>query len=147
MTDRGAVSVMMAIFMVAILACLSLVVTGGRQLTALTEAREIASNAARAGAQGVDPDSLRDGADPRIDRAEAQRRIDAYYDTLVSIGGAEGVTVEWIDSVGPDADQTVTVRATVTPRPFLAVPGFEPRTVEAIESAVPLGGVTAPIDP
>jgi hypothetical protein len=130
---------MVAVLGLAIVAALALVVDGGRTLGALTEAQDIADNAARAGTQVVDLDRWRDGGRPVVaERGEVEAEID---DFMVSSGLAQrvdGWTV--VDPSGPDADITVAVEVTITPRSFL----FPARTVTAVGTASALDGVAGP---
>ena len=136
--DGGSVSVMMAILGLAIFVTLALVVHGGRSLGALSEAQDIADNAARAGAQAVDLEQWRSTGRPVIDRDQAEVEIaqflgDSELDERIDT---------WIivDSSGPEPDLTVAVQITITPRPFF----FPERTVTAVGSATALDGVSAP---
>lgn len=125
---------MFAVLGFAIFVSLALVVDGGRQLAALSEARDIADNAARAGSQAVDFDAFRDTGRPMIDRAEAEVLVADYLSTFVIPGRATGRVVP---STGPDADVTVTVEVTIRPRRFF----FGPRDAVVTESANALDGV------
>lgn len=135
--DRGAVSSMIAVLGFAIFASLALVVDGGRQLAALSEARDIADNAARFGSQQVDLDQWRATGRPVIDRRAAEARVDVFFADHVIPGTATGRIVP---SVGPDADITVTVEVTVRPASFF----FPPRDAIATESATARGGIITP---
>jgi Flp pilus assembly protein TadG len=132
--ERGAVSAMFAVLGLAILTCLGLVVDGGRQLAALSEARDIADNAARAGSQGVDFDAWRDTGRPIIDQPVAQQLVADYLANYVVPGRATG---RMVPSTGPDADITVTVEVTITPRRFF----LGSKDAIVTETATPLDGV------
>ncbi len=135
--DRGAVSSMVAVLGFAIFVSLALVVDGGRQLAALSEARDIADNAARFGSQQIDLDQWRATGRPVIDRGEARARVEEFFDEHVIPGSATGRIVP---SAGPDADITVTVEVTVRPVGFF----FPARDAIATESATALDGVITP---
>lgn len=135
--DDGAVSTMIAVLGFAILASLALVVDGGRQLAALSEARDIADNAARFGSQEVDLEVWRSTGRPVIDHGDAEARVSEFFDRYVIPGTAQGRVVT---STGPDADITVTVEVRLTPNSFF----FPAREVVATESATALDGVTDP---
>lgn len=132
--DRGAVSSMFAVLGFAIFMCLALVVDGGRQLAAYSEARDIANNAARAGSQGVNFEAWRDTGRPIINRPEAEAMVADYMATFVIPGRATGRVVP---STGPDADITVTVEVTIRPTRFF----LGPRDAIVTESATALDGV------
>ena len=114
---------------------LALVVDGGRQLGALTEARDLADNLARAGAQGVDVDQWRDTGVPVIDPALAQveiNRVLAASNPTTSLSGAPTVTV---------TGETITVQVQLNAPRSLFWPN---RTVTATESADAVSGVDGP---
>lgn len=135
--ESGAVSSMIAVLGFAILASLALVVDGGRQLAALSEARDIADNAARFGSQEVNLELWRDTGRPVINRNDAEARVAEFFGNHVIPGTAQGRVVT---STGPDADITVTVEVRLTPTSFL----FPAREVVVTESATALDGVTNP---
>ncbi len=124
--ERGSVSILVAALGLALLMATGLAVDGGRKLGALSEARDIADNAARAGAQMVDTDAYRSTGTPAIDPAAATQRANAY---LASQGHQGTITVN-------ATTVTVTVTITVDTR-FL--PG--PIVVSATESASAIAGI------
>lgn len=124
--ERGAVSIFIAVLGVAFLMVAGLAVDGGRKLGALSEARDIADNAARAGAQHIDTDAYRSSGIAYLDPGPATQ---AAADYLAAIGHSGTITV-----TGDTA--TVTVQLRVATR-FL--PG--PWTVTATESATAVLGV------
>lgn len=124
--ERGSVSILIAALGLALLMATGLAVDGGRKLGALSEARDIADNAARAGAQMVDTDAYRSTGTPTIDPAAATQRANAY---LASQGHQGTITVN-------ATTVTVTVTITVDTR-FL--PG--PIVVSATESASAIAGI------
>ncbi len=127
--DRGSVSIFMAVIAVAFLVVAGLAVDGGNKLGALSEARDIADNAARAGAQAVDTDAYRNTGEPTLDPVAATQAANAY---LASVGHAGTVTV---------AGSTVTVTVTISvPTRFL--PG--PYTVTATEQATAVFSIDTP---
>ncbi len=123
--ERGTASILFAVLGVALLMATGLAVDGGRKLGALSEARDIADNAARAGAQMIDEDTYRSSGIAAIDPAAATQRAQAY---LAAHGHNGFVTVT-------GADVTVTVTITIDPT-FL--PGL--MTVSATESATATTG-------
>ncbi len=136
-SDSGAVSSMIAVLGFAIFVSLALVVDGGRQLAALSEARDIADNAARFGTQEVDLDEWRDTGRPVINQSEAGVRVAEFFSNHVTPGRANGRVVP---STGPDADITVTVEVTIRPVSFF----FPARDAVVTESATALDGVVNP---
>lgn len=135
--DTGAVSSMVAVLGFAIFVSLALVVDGGRQLAALSEARDIADNAARFGSQEVDLDTWRDTGRPVVDQGEAEVRVAQFFANHVIPGRATGQVVP---SPGPDADLKVTVEVTIRPPTIF----FPPRDVVVTQSATALDGVVNP---
>lgn len=120
-------SVFFVIIAIAVLAAAGLVVDGGRKVSALAEARDIADNAARACAQGLDPGSARSGADGLDPSAAAA----AGQDFLAATNHTGTVTVD-----GPGG-QTCTVRVQIEV-PTVLLPG--PYLVESTQTAVGLSG-------
>ncbi len=118
--ERGSVSILIAALGLALLMATGLAVDGGRKLGALSEARDIADNAARAGAQAVDTDAYRATGVPTVNPAAATQAASAYLSSQGFTGTIviNGTTV------------TVTVSITVDPT-FL--PGS--MTATATESA------------
>lgn len=124
--ERGSVSVLVAVLAVAFLMVAGLALDGGRKLGALSEARDLADNAARAGAQAVDTDAYHLTGSPNLNPAEAQQ---AALDYLATTGHSGSVVVN-----GPTVTVTVTLSV---PTRFL--PG--PFTVHATESATAIFSV------
>lgn len=121
--DRGAVSTFLAVIFLALLMAAGLVVDGGRKIVALREASHLADNAARAGAQAIDVDTLRTGGQLHVDPAAATALASDY----LTAGGHQG-------QVDVSAG-TVTVTVTVTVDPALLPVGQI--TVTATETAAP----------
>ena len=119
--ERGAVSTFVAVIALALLMAAGLAIDGGRKVNALREASHIADNAARAGAQAVDLDTLRTTGELRLLPDQATDRVDNYLAALdhaaaeVTIGGAE-LTVTVTITVDPVLLPigTMTVSATET---------------------------------
>ena len=102
-----------------------LAVDGGRKLGALSEARNVADNAARAGAQMVDANEYRSTGVPALDPVAASQRANAF----LSQHGHTGVV-----SV---SGSTVTVTVTITVDPTF-IPGQI--SASATESATATAG-------
>ena len=129
--DRGAISVMFAVLAVALLAAVAIVVDGGRKLGALADARNIADNAARAGAQEVDVETFRNTGDPVIDLAAAQSAIA----TFMGSSGFSGRVDSWSATLGADPT-TIDVTVTITPNTFMIPlpPASATETAQAVAS-------------
>ena len=124
--DSGQATAFVVVMMVALLVLAGLVVDGGRYFTARRQAQNIAAGAARAGAQGVSEDSLRDATiAPTLDPQVAHDRADAFLRSSNATG-----------TIAVDGD-TVTVTVTMTVSPFiLGIVGVGDRHLTATESAV-----------
>jgi len=129
-TEQGSISIFVAVLATGFLMAAGLALDGGRKLGGLSEARDLADNAARTCSQAVDSVAFRDTGTPILDPSEAVARANAY---LGSVGHSGTITV-----VGPEC--TVTVALTIPTR-FL--PG--PFNVSATESARALAGVEGAI--
>ncbi len=119
--ERGAVSTFLAVIALALLMAAGLAIDGGRKVTALREASHLADNAARAGAQAVDLDTLRATGHLRLLPEQVATRVDQH---LAPLGHSANVTV---------AGDTVTVTVSLTVVPLFLPTG--PITVTATETA------------
>jgi hypothetical protein len=128
--DRGSVTIFVAVLAVGFLAAAGLAYDGSQKLGGLAQARDLADNAARACAQGVDAEATLASGAAVLDPADAAARARAYLAEV----GISPVSV----SVGT-AGCAVTVVLSVPTR-FLPGP-FE---VSATESADVLYGVEVP---
>jgi Flp pilus assembly protein TadG len=124
--EEGSVSIFIAVLGFAFILAAGLALDGGRKLGGLSEARELADNAARACAQGVDQATYRDTGTPTLDPADATSRAAGY---LTATGNTGVITI---------ADTTCTVTVTLS-IPTRILPG--PFTVSATESADAVSGV------
>ena len=107
--DRGAVSTFLAVIALALLMAAGLAIDGGRKVNALREASHVADNAARAGAQAVDLDTLRTTGDLQLFPSEVADRVEGYLTTLGY--AATNVTVDgcrW-SRYSPSSRSVVTV--------------------------------------
>lgn len=129
--DSGAVSVLFAVLGFAIFAALALVVDGGRQLGALTEAQNLADNAARFGAQEVDINLWRETGVPFVDPGRAEVEVVAFLQDRIASGAIDPPVITVVED-------TVTVEVTVNRRQFF----FPTRPATATETASALDGVT-----
>lgn len=130
--QRGSVTAMWAILALALLVLGGLVYDGGRVLTARREANNLARQAARAGAQQLDEDSIRVG-NPTLESTAAEAAAREY----LARREVTPLAVEVLDST-----VTVTVEL-VQPTPLLALVGIDERTVTSTASARSARGVSA----
>jgi hypothetical protein len=122
--EAGTVTAFVAVFAVALIAVAGLVVDGGYMLAGRRAAFDEAEAAARAGAQAVDEDALRQGGAVVVQPDEARQRVADY----LARTGHEG-TVE----VNGDS---VTVHIRVTQQlTILGLFGVGPVTLEASGTA------------
>ncbi len=119
--DSGAIAMFTAVLVLALMATIGLVLVGGQKVTALREATNIADNAARAGAQHVDLDSIRSGGPAELDSGAAIAAANSY----LALVGRSGTPVV--------SGDTITVTVTITYNPVILPIG--PVTVTATESA------------
>ena len=125
-SDEGSVTIFIAVLGLAFLMAAGLAIDGARKLGGLSEARDLADNAARTCAQGVDELSFRATGVPNLNESDAIGRANAY---LTATGNSGAVSIAGTEC-------TVTVTLTIGTR-FL--PG--PYVVSATESAQALAGV------
>jgi Flp pilus assembly protein TadG len=120
--EQGAVSTFVAVIALAMLMAAGLAIDGGRKINTLREASNLADNAARAGAQAVDLDTLRTTGELRLDPYRAEQAVGDYlaaFDLTARTVTVNGDTIN------------VTVDLTVDP---VLLP-TEPITVTATETA------------
>ncbi len=132
--DRGSVAVFTAVFALAVIMLLALLVDGGSVLNARERAADIAEQAARAAATDLVTADLRNTSAVTIDWATAcayaQQAVTAYAK------GFNQLTSARMTSCAPGANpRTATVTVRVTARPVIPAPGFPTLTVTATQSA------------
>lgn len=111
--DDGAVTLMLVIFVVALLAAVGLVVDGGAKIRAVQQADRAAEEAARAGTQQIDVGTVQTQGVARLNQTQA---IMAAQSALAALGvpGSAAATAT-----------TVTVTTTITePTIFLGLLGI-----------------------
>jgi Flp pilus assembly protein TadG len=108
--ERGSISMFVVIFTIAVLLLAGLVYDGGLAIAARQRAADIAEEAARAGANAVDTDALREGAPLQLDRGQAC----ANASELVRRDGDGSMTGCDVDLVDPSVLH-VQVHVTVQP--------------------------------
>jgi Flp pilus assembly protein TadG len=132
--ERGSLTLMLAVLMVALLALAGLVIDGGRKLNQSASAYAIAQEAARAGAGMVDRSAAYRSGTFRIDEGQA---LAAARDYLTGAGYNGSVT----------ADGTRRIRVTVTvsePTLVLSLIGIDTMTSTGSAVASLVTGVTGP---
>lgn len=122
--ERGAATIFVVLFTVALLAVAGLVIDGGYALGAKREAMNTAEQAARAGADALNQGSLRDGQ-AVVDPARAVNAAQAY----LSLVGAQGT----VGIVGGEVTVIVTGRQDTT---LLSAVGVSSIPVKASATAL-----------
>lgn len=125
--DRGTISPFIAVIALALVMVAGMVYDGGEVLAAQARARDLAGNAARAGAQEVDLDELRTSGRAVL---RADRATDAANAFLLAAGASGEVVVD-------GARITVTVRFAQSMR-ILPLPD---RMITATERATAVTGL------
>lgn len=129
-SDRGSVSALVAVVATGLVMIAGLAYDGGQIVAAQATARDLAANAARAGAQEVDLDEVRATGRPFLDPDRATAAAESYLSTT---GHPATITVD-----GP----TITVSVHVNqPMHILPLPD---RTVTATDRATATTGDLEP---
>lgn len=136
--DRGGVTVFVAICVLALLGIVGLAVDGGGKMRATERADFIATEAARAGGQAIDPAQAVPGKAVTVDPQAAQAAAQAYLNAAGTPGTA---TVS-----GDGKTLTVTTRGTYDTK-FLAAMGIGTLSVTGHGKANLLHGVITPEGP
>lgn len=111
--DRGSVTLMLVVLVLALFLCIGLVVDGGAKIGAVQQANRVAAEAARAGTQQVDVAEVQLGGAAQLAPAAART---AAYAALAAAGVNGSVTV---------TGTQVTVTTTLTkPTVFLGLLGI-----------------------
>lgn len=117
-SERGSLTVFLAVMVVLLIGMAVLLAEGGRRLTNISRAEDLASEAARAAASTLDPASIA-GGDPRINASGEIGKAREVADQLVHRSGANaGISRFEVSASGRSVFVEVTVRATSV------VPGF-----------------------
>lgn len=121
--ERGNISLTTLIMVGVLIAVGGLLTDGGQRISAVSQTKRVAEQAARAGANELDPDSLRTGGD-NVDTAAAAQAAQRY----IASQGLNG-------TVNVDGG-TVTVRVSKRTDPvILSAFGFSGATVHGTASA------------
>lgn len=122
--ERGSVTLMLVVMVVALLIAVGLVVDGGAKIAAVQQANRVAAEAARTGAQLVNTAQLQTGAGADLAVAQAQAAAQAALAAAGVTGTASATT------------SSVQVQATITkPTVFLAMIGISSVTGQGSASA------------
>lgn len=124
--ERGSITAFVAIVATALVMVAGMAYDGGQVIHAHNAARNDAEQAARAGAQQIDLNHLRQANEPRLDPTDAEN---AAIDYLARVGATGTAVVD-------GADITVTVTRT---QPLRILPGAD-RTITVTETASAVRG-------
>lgn len=130
--DRGSITIFVAVLGVAFLMAAGLALDGGRRLGAISEARDLADNAARSCAQAVDEAHLRETGERILLPAEGSARAAAY------LGGTRG---SGSATIRDGTVCVVTVRVSVK-KTFLPGGAWTVSATEEAEALENAGGAT-----
>lgn len=128
--ERGSLSAFVAVVALGLVMVAGMAYDGGQIIAAQATARDLAASAARAGAQEIDLDRLRDAGEATLDPYRAAAAAEAF---LVQAGYRGTARVD-------GADITVTVQVH-QPMRILPLPD---RTVSATDTATALTGAEEP---
>jgi Flp pilus assembly protein TadG len=92
--EEGSLSAFLVVVLIGLLALLGLVVDGGRALAAHQEAVDVAEQAARAGADALSVEGLRDGV-VRMDPTRARMAAEKYL-RQAGLNGEVSIQGEWV---------------------------------------------------
>ncbi|MGW5355257.1 TadE/TadG family type IV pilus assembly protein [Streptomyces sp. NPDC004031] len=134
--DRGGIAVYTAIVTIALLGIVGLVLDGGGKLRATESADNIATEAARAAGQAVDPAAAITGSGVQVDPAAARAAADAFLRKA-------GVTGSVVSISADRTTITVTIHETYQTK-FLTAVGITSLPVTGHGSATLLHGVDHP---
>ncbi|HEX9032403.1 MAG TPA: hypothetical protein VF834_11200 [Streptosporangiaceae bacterium] len=133
-SDRGSLTLLLAVLMVSLLALSGLVIDGGRRLNESATAFAIAQEAARAGAGMVDRSAAYNSGTFQVDSGQA---ISAARSYLASTG--------YRGSVSLDGRDRIRVSVTVSERTLvLSLIGIDTITARGTAVASLVSGVTGP---
>jgi len=141
--ERGSVSVFTAVFAIAVIFLLALILDGGSALNAKERAMDIAGQAARAAADTIDLQALRTSGRAVIGpgACTAAASLVKSYGQLLSNGLDKVTSTSMVRCSAPPGSQRATVLVTVSTRPL--IPGvFAGFHESAQAAATPSAGST-----
>jgi Flp pilus assembly protein TadG len=138
--DRGTIAMYTVLFTPIVLLLAGLLVDGGLAIHARQRAADMAEQAARAGANQIDTDVLRETGRPVLDPDRARAEA---CDLLASSG--DEVTASQCDA--DEQEVAVTVRISVRPQLLGIIPGFGDFQMTSSATARPVTGDPGGIGP
>jgi hypothetical protein len=140
--ERGSVTVFTAVFAIAVIFLLALILDGGSALNAKERAMDIAGQAARAAADTIDLQALRTSGTAVIGpgACTAAAHLVSNYGQLLGHGLDKVTSTAMVHCVAPPGSRLATVQVTVSTRPL--VPGIFAAFHESAQaSATPECGI------
>ncbi|MQY07341.1 TadE/TadG family type IV pilus assembly protein [Actinomadura macrotermitis] len=131
--DRGAMALYVVLFTPTVLMLAGLLVDGGLAIHARQRAADMAEQAARAGANQIDTDRLRETGKPILDPARARAAACALLDDY-----DDKITASRCDATDQAVD--VQVELTVKPQILGIIPGLGSFTMKGSATAAPITG-------
>ncbi|GAA4374862.1 hypothetical protein GCM10023088_31340 [Actinomadura verrucosospora] len=131
--DRGTIAMYTVLFTPVVILLAGLLVDGGLAIHARQRAADMAEQAARAGANQIDPDALRQTGKPVLDPGKARA---AACDLLASY--SDQVTGSRCDA--DEQEVAVSVRISVRPQLLGIIPGFGEFQMTSSATARPVTG-------
>lgn len=129
--EKGTATAFVVGFAIVLLACAGLVVDGGTALNARMKLADDAEQAARAGAQEIDVNYLRESNQVRLDSAAAPAKADGY---LGGIGYTNYNAAVVRDATGQYTSVRVVAKA-VVPTTMLRLIGIDSFPIDATATA------------
>jgi Flp pilus assembly protein TadG len=119
--ERGSVSVFTAVFAIAVIFLLALILDGGSALNAKERAMDIAGQAARAAADTIDLQTLRASGRAEIGPGAclAAATLVKSYGRLLSSGLDKVTSTSMVSCTAPPGAERATVQVTVSTRPLI----------------------------
>ena len=145
-SERGSIAPAVPVIAMFLLLLGGLTVDASRQLNARGEAVAFAEEAARAGAQGIDPVAV----DVELDPALVQERVDRYCDRVQQLGQVAAcrfLRIEQVSSSDARPLVVVTEVRTEIETTLLGLVGTRSLSASATARARPYEGITTPLEP
>ncbi|MES9543283.1 MULTISPECIES: TadE family protein [unclassified Actinomadura] len=138
--DRGTIAMYTVLFTPIVILLAGLLVDGGLAIHARQRAADMAEQAARAGANQIDTDALRETGEPVLDPGRARA---AACDLIASY--SDQVTGSQCDA--DEQEVAVSVRISVRPQLLGIIPGFGEFEMTSSATARPVTGGPGGINP
>lgn len=138
--DRGTIAMYTVLFTPVVIMLAGLLVDGGLAIHARQRAADMAEQAARAGANQIDTDALRQTGEPVLDPGRARA---AACDLLASY--SDQVTGSQCDA--DEQEVAVSVRISVRPQLLGIIPGFGEFQMTSSATARPVTGGPGGVNP